>query len=308
MESPIILSIVIVNYNSNEFLERCIQSVYQTVKKYRFEIILVDNHSKEPIISFDKKNISIIINKTNVGFAAANNQGIKISKGKYILLLNPDTLLLQNAIHQLVEFLEEETSAGIVGCRILNPDRSLQISCKNFPSLVTIFLENTGLYTSIPFKKWIGRYYYRVGDFQDTKVVDSVLGACLLFRRDILPQVGFLDEQFFMYGEEVDFCKRVKEKGWDIFYYPHVQIIHWGGGSSRHNYSKNLIEQHKARRMYMQKHFSKTDAAIGTSMIVLGIILRMVGGLFTFFYDEKLASNRYRQFSELLRYYLGVKK
>jgi GT2 family glycosyltransferase len=124
--------------------------------------------------------------------------------------------------------------------------------------------------------------------------VDSVLGACLMYRRDILQQVGYLDERFFMYGEEVDFCKRVKEKGWEVFYYPYAEIIHWGDGSSRQDFQKYLIEQHKARRMHMKKYFSKTKAWMGTQFILWGLVTRIRNSFITCVHNEKLSANRFR--------------
>jgi len=193
MKPVVTLSIIIVNYNSNAFLKKCVESIYRSVNRFYFEIILVDNHSSEPPLRFNKKNLSTIVNRQNIGFAAANNQGIKTAKGRYVLLLNPDTVLLAEAVHRMVQFLEKNKKAGIVGSRILNPDLTLQPSCKNFPSLMNIFLENSGLYAILPFRRVIGKIYYRMGNFKEPRAVDSVLGACLMFRRAIIRTTGGLD-------------------------------------------------------------------------------------------------------------------
>jgi GT2 family glycosyltransferase len=308
METLVTLSIIIVNYNSNEFLLKCVESIYRSVTRLHFEIILVDNHSSEPPLRFNKKNLITIINGENVGFAAANNQGIKRAKGRYVLLLNPDTVLLGDAVHRMVRFLEKNNKVGVVGSRILNPDRTLQPSCKNFPSMMNIFLENSGLYTILPFRRVIGKYYYRMGDFQEPTAVDSVLGACLMVKREILREVGTLDEKFFMYGEEVDFCKRVKDAGWEVIYHPEAEIIHWGGGSSGQNFRANLIEQHRARCLYMKKHFNGLKVRIGTWMIVFGLIGRVAAGFIPGMKEENNTNLRIRNFLQVLRFYLAGEK
>jgi GT2 family glycosyltransferase len=301
------LSIVIVNYNSLQFLETCIESIQRTVKNLQYEIIIVDNHSINQKFTFKLSNIKYIINKKNVGFAAANNQGIKVSIGKYVLLLNPDTIVLTNAIEILCRFMEEHPNAGIVGSKILNHDMTLQPSCKNFPSILTIFFENSGLYSIFPCKKYIGNKYFRFSDHNHIKKVDSVMGACLMTKREILSHTGLLDESYFMYGEEVDFCKRVKNAGWDVFFCPDAKIIHYGGQSSKLAFQKNLIEEHKSRILYMNKYFSKTKRNIGKILIQAGLMIRILACIKDFIKvngKEKLAYKRFELYKNVFKFYL----
>lgn len=208
-----ILSIIIVNWKTTEFLNRCINSIYINTKKINFEIIVIDNESNNDTDDILKYHPEIILikNPENLGYAKGCNQGIKISNGKYILLLNPDTVILNNALEKLISFADKTPSAGIFGPKLINKDGSLQLSCCIFPKVFSksymLKIENT------------------------ITNVDWLVGACSLIRREVINDVGYLDEDFFMYGEDMDFCYRTKKRGWNCLFYPLSEVLHIGNVS-----------------------------------------------------------------------------
>ncbi len=296
MNKTPILSIIIVNYNVRQLLKGCLQSLEDTFPQENVEIIVVDNHSTDKSAAMLRKEfpqVKVIENETNRGFAAANNQGLRQSQGEYILLLNPDTVVLPNALREMVNFIEIHSDAGALGCKILNADGTLQSSCRNFPSLTTIFLENTGLYRLLSVSKRLRNRYLILWDHDQIRAVDSVKGACLMVRKDVIDQIGFLDEAFFLYGEEVDLCKRISDAGWNIYFTPDAQIVHYDKQSSRLHVQRNLAQQYKARLLYYQKHLNKHQAFLGRLLVILGVVLRLMTGLPLF-----LAGDKYRKYAQ----------
>ena len=246
------LSIIIVSFNSLEYLRNCLHSLYQTISKISFEIIVVDNASKDGTVKMLQKEfpaVKLIQNKKNLGFAKANNQGIKISKGRYILLLNPDTQVLPKSIEYLFDFMEKNPKIGIAGPRIINSDGSLQFSIGFFPTLWDIFLE---YFLLLPLKKrLVKKSLERL--HQNPTQADFLLGACLFIKREVFDKIGLLDEQFFLYSEEVDFCKRAKETGLGIYYFPRASIVHHLSKST--SGSANLMKRIKSRIHLQESHF-----------------------------------------------------
>ncbi len=211
------LSIIIVNYNVKEFLLNLLESIQQAAKNISTEIIVVDNNSNDDsITTINEKFPSVITiqNNSNVGFGAANNQGLEISKGKYILLINPDTLVKENTFEQMIKFLEENLQVGIAGCKVLNPDGSLQLACRrSFPKPWVSFTKVTGLSKLFPKSKLFAKYNLTYLDENETYEVDAISGSFMMFNRNTFEKVGGFDTDFFMYGEDLDLCYRVQKAG-----------------------------------------------------------------------------------------------
>lgn len=209
-----ILSIIIVNWNTEDLLRSCLESIYNETKNITYEIFVIDNASSDSSLEFITNQfpqVKLIRNNINSGYAKACNQGIKISKGKYILLLNPDTVILNNALEKLISFADKTPSAGIFGPKLINKDGSLQLSCRIFPKVF--------------FKSYMLKIENAIAN------VDWLVGACLLIRREVINDVGYIDEDFFMYGEDMDFCYRAKKRGWNCLFYPLSEVLHVGNVS-----------------------------------------------------------------------------
>lgn len=271
------VSILIVNYNTSELLINCIKSIYKQTSFIEFEIIVVDNHSSDDSVSKVRKdfpNVKVIENNQNIGFAKANNQAINESTGEVILLLNSDTIVLDGAIEKSFRFFKDHPDAGVVGCKLMNPDRSLQPSCRSFPSLLNYLSESFFLYKLFPKSQIFGRPFMTFLDYKNIVKVDVVTGAFMMIKRDVLDHVGLLDDGFFMYSEETDFCYRVRKNGWQIYYYPGAQIIHIRGGTSEQLAAQMFLELHKSQIRFCFKHHPGWYAHIEKVMIFTGVLLR----------------------------------
>jgi len=254
------VSIIIVSWNTKDRLNDCLNSVYRQAPKLTYEIIVVDNASGDGSSAMIKKEfpqVNLIENTENRGFAAANNQGIAITKGRYVLLLNSDTLILNNAIAKTVVFADNHPEVAVVGCKVLNPDGTLQRTCFMFPSLLNMLLSSTYLYKLFPRSKFFGREQMTWWDRDDVREVDVVTGCFMLVRRRAIEQIGVLDERFFMYGEETDWCYRFKQANWKIVFTSGGQIIHFGGASSSKMAAGKTLQLRGAILQFMAKHYSK---------------------------------------------------
>lgn len=275
-----VVSIIIVSYNTKDLTLTCIRSIYKTVKKFEFEIIVVDNNSQDGTVESihsEFKKIKIISNRCNVGFAKANNQGVEISIGKYILFLNPDTELCTETLEKTLNFLEENQDAGVVGCRAFLPDGSQQNTLLRFPSLLTIILT-----TFVPSKlrrksQLFGRARYVGIDLNKIQAVDVVAGCFMLIKRKVIETVGAFDDEFFMYGEESELCFRIHKSGWKIYYYPHAKIIHVGGASTKDITVTKTLMMAKGQLLLIEKTLGNTLLYISNLMMFIrDLILTML--------------------------------
>ena len=222
------VSVVLVCWNNKDYLEPCLISLYENGLKFSFDVVVVDNGStdgSQEMLAEKFPQIKIIQNDHNVGLSSASNQGIEATTGRYILLLNNDTLVNQDSLEALVAFMDEQPGAGAAGGKLLNPDGTLQAGYDVFPNLMQDFLIATGLGRSI-WKNYPGHIIS-----SEIKVVDWLSSACLMLRRSALDQVGMLDEEFFIYGDEVDLQYRLKFSGWKVYYLPQASTVHFGGRS-----------------------------------------------------------------------------
>jgi len=276
--SSIEVSIIVVNWNTKDVLRDCLGSVYKQSKDVIFEVIVIDNASGDGSVEMVKKEfpqVTLIENRENKGFAAANNQGIAIAKGRYILLLNSDTIVLENAIRKTVEFADSRPSAAVVGCRVLNPDRTVQQTCFMFPSVLNMLLSSTYLYKLFPKSKFFGRERMTWWDRSSRREVDIVTGCFMLVRRKGVEQVGMMDEQFFMYGEEADWCYRFKQTGWKVLFTPTAEIIHFGGASSKQRRPEMILQLHGSKLLFLKKHRSRFIYYLACFLVSLFFLLRL---------------------------------
>lgn len=228
------LSIIIVSWNVKNLLKKCLESIYRETKNIKYEVFVVDNASKDETVEMVQNEfpqVHLIANQNNLGFAKANNQAIQQAKGDFILLLNPDTEIIENALDKMVSFMKSHPEAGVAGCQILNPDRTIQPSVRRFPTLASHIIILLKLHNFFSRAKSIRNYYIMDFSYQAMKEVDQVMGACLMTKREVIDKVGLLDDKFFIWYEEVDFCQRVKKAGWKVLFSPEAKIIHEKGKS-----------------------------------------------------------------------------
>ena len=284
------LSIIIVNYNTYSLTKQTIDSVLEKKLKFEYEIMLVDNASQDDSMTRlqeDYKEIisqgllNITLNDANLGFAKANNIGMRKSKGEYILLLNSDTYVVEDCLQQCMQYIEHynteaviqgenKCKIGALGCKVILPDGTLDHACKRgFPT------PRASLYYFLKLHKRdkvkYGLYDALHLDENEVGEVDCLMGAFMLMPRHVLNQVGLLDEDFFMYGEDIDLCYRIKEGGYKIMYYPEASIIHYKGGSSKKRRTKVIYDFHNAMWIFYKKHYIKTYSLWINSLVYVGI-------------------------------------
>lgn len=272
------VSTIIVNWNTRNILRDCLSSIFEQTQDIEHEVIVVDNTSTDGSVEMIKSefpSVTLIENKVNRGFAAANNQGIAIAKGQYLLLLNSDTVVLDNAIAKAFSFADSHPECGIVGCRVLNPDRTLQPTCFMFPSILNMLLSTSYLYKLFPKNKFFGRERMSWWDRSNVRNVDVVTGCFMLVRRKALEQIGSMDGRFFMYGEETDWCYRFKEAGWKVMYTPSAEIIHLGGQSSKKVMEQMSLELRGSILQFMKKHQPRWEYALACFLVWLFCAVRI---------------------------------
>lgn len=281
------LSIIIVNYNVKEFLQNLIHSIEKATLNLTKEIIIVDNASDDGSVDFIKDKfpeVKLIANKKNLGFGKANNLGLKIAAGEYILLINPDTLVAEDTFEKMIQFFNDTPSAGLAGCKILNPDGTLQLACRrSFPGPWTSFTKVTGLSTLFPKSKIFARYNLTYLDENKSYEVDAISGSFMMMRRSVYDKVGGFDEQFFMYGEDLDLCYRIQKSGFKVYYVHSTQIIHYKGESTKRSSLDETRVFYNAMHLFVKKHLS--------SSLLVGMILRsaiVIRSIFAFIGVRKL--------------------
>jgi len=266
------VSVVIVNWNTRDVLRDCLSSVFEQTQGIEFEVIVVDNGSSDRSVQMVEAKfpqVIVIANGENRGFAAANNQAIAVARGKYVLLLNSDTIVLDNAIAKMVSFADKNPDVAVVGCRVLNPDKTLQPTCFMFPSVLNMLLSASYLYKIFPRSKFFGRERMSWWDRNDVREVDVVTGCFMLVRRKAIERVGLMDEQFFMYAEETDWCYRFKETGWKVMFTPTAEIIHIGGQSTKQVRAKTLVQLRLSILHFINKHYGWLSHKIASFLVVL---------------------------------------
>lgn len=278
------LSIIIVSFNTKDLLVSCIKSVLRYTKDIKFEIVVVDNDSKDNSAEEAKKLGCLTIkNKTNTGFAVANNQGFRISHGKYVLFLNSDTEIHDNVLGEMVKWMESNPKVGVASCSLKNKDGSLQATGGFFPSLMSVFswmtIQDFPFVDSIikPFHPLHSKSFFAKGaSFYDrSRELDWVTGAFILTRKEILSKVDGWDEDYFMYVEEVDLCFRIKKLGYKVQYLPKWNIVHLGGASSKTS-EFSLISEYQGVKKFYKKFYPSWQTPVLRIILKIGALGRVI--------------------------------
>ncbi|MGD1992885.1 MAG: glycosyltransferase family 2 protein [Anaerolineae bacterium] len=280
------VSIIVVNWNTRDLLASCLESLFRTAEALPFDVWVVDNGSTDGSVEMVRRafpRVELVVNAENEGFARASNRGIDQSEGRYVLLFNTDAQATPGAIEAMFTLAETQPRAGIVGARLLNADGSFQASHTPFPTLGQEFLMLTGLGRLL-----FGPSYPSRGPDvgRGPRVVDYVEGACMLVRRRAIDEVGGLDEGYFMYAEEVDWCYAMSQAGWQVWYQPAATVVHLGGGSSQHRMPQREADLYRSRVRFFRKHYGRSAArmlalqiyALTAVKLSLHGLLRLVSG------------------------------
>lgn len=282
------LSVVIVNYQTFDLTKNTINSILDYDYPFSLEIFVVDNASGDDSLSrlqdYFKDKVKFIASKENNGFAAGNNQALRQAKGKYQLLLNSDTIVWEHTLENIYNFMEENSDVGACGCQVLLENGELDKACKrSFPNVKNSFFRLFHIPTNSKDNN------YNLTDLSDDEVyeIDCLTGAFMFIRKEALNQVGLLDETFFMYGEDIDLCYRIKNGGWKIIYYGNSKITHLKGASSKKQKSKLIYEFYRAMYIYYKKHHAHESLFIVNWVVYLGIALLCCLKLFINLFKKK---------------------
>ncbi len=273
------VSVIIVSWNTKEILRECLESVYRETNDIELEVILIDNASTDgsaEMVQQEFPQVVLICNSKNRGFAAANNQGIEVAKGRFVLLLNPDTVVLDRAIQKTIAFADEHPRAGAVGIRNTHANGDLQKNCFRYASVLNLLISTFGLHRLFSRSKFFGRERMLWWDYADSRKVDVVAGCYMLVRKEVIDQIGGLDETYFMYGEEMDWCWRMQNAGWEVWFYCGATIIHYGGMSSAQNPAEMQCEAQRSLLYFIQKRQGKLGRAVCRGLLMLSGAFRLV--------------------------------
>lgn len=291
------LSIVIVSFNTKDFLIKCISSIEETGKDLAYEIIVVDNASSDGSVELVKekfKDVILIVNKENLGFSKANNIGIKKTTGRLVLFLNADTIVYPLTLKIMIDFMDKNKDAGAATCKLQLPNGKIDdASHRGFPTPWNSFCHFSGLSKVFPKTKTFGGYNLSYLDFSITHEIDALAGAFMMVRKEAGEKVNWWDEDYFFYGEDLDFCFMLKQNGWKIYYVPEVSILHYKGVSggikkiskevttaNKETRKKAQKERFKAMRIFYKKHYEKKYPWIVTRLVYLGILTKQLLSFF----------------------------
>jgi GT2 family glycosyltransferase len=288
-----LLTIIIVNYNTGDLLSQCITSIQNHTACGSYEIIVVDNASTDVSCKIAQSlfpTVKFILNAHNRGFAAANNQGITASQADYILLLNPDTIVTPQALDTMLAFMEQRPEAAVLGCKLVYPDGSLQFSCSNnflslgfvcWRILIRAFFLDRWIDRLIPDLHYPGRLKLTLSEHEQVQSVEHLVGAVLMVRRTVIDQVGLLDENYFLYLEETDWCYRIRQAQLLIYYTPDAKIIHLEGMSSKPSaylyYNEREVNILRGKLRFMMKHRPSWEYKSYQFLLVIIIIVKLIG-------------------------------
>lgn len=301
-EWPYDLSIVVVSYNTIEMTRECLTSIARNACGLKIQTIVVDNNSQDnsaSMVRSDFDEVVLIQNSENKGFAAANNQAFALCRSPYILLLNSDTVVLDSVLKSSTDYLERHPEVGAMGCQVLNPDRTIQRTCSGYPTLMRLLIMTLALDKISWFSCW-DHYLMRAWPRDEEREVEVISGCYLLVRQEILKTIGVLDQQFFFFGEETDWCKRIREAGWKLAFAPVGQIIHYGGGSVKQlNYKRDVMLTAATVRLH-RKHGGLVAAMIAYCILMLFNFSRAVAWTLAAFIKPS-ASARAKHFFQIVQ-------
>ena len=272
------LSVVIVNYNVKHFIEQCLFSVLKASENIACEIFVVDNNSVDGSVTIIKDKfpqVNLIVNKVNTGFSVANNQAIRLAKGEYVLLLNPDTVVQEDTFTKVITFMDTHADAGGLGVKMLDGQGNFAPESKRgLPTPFVAFYKMVGLSRFFPKSAKFGKYHLSYLPQDQINEVDVLSGAFMLMRKSVLDKIGLLDETFFMYGEDIDLSYRIQKSGYKNYYFPETQIIHYKGESTKRSSLNYVIIFYKAMAIFSRKHFSGSNAFWFNALIHFAIFLK----------------------------------
>lgn len=279
------LSIVIVSYNTIDLLRDCLKSIYDNTEGIDFEVWVVDNNSSDGsprMVEVEFPMVRLIVNEANGGFSQANNLAItQCVKSKYVLILNPDTVVPKDTLKQCVNHMDKNKKIGALGCKVVKADGTLDKACKRgFPTpwnSLTYLLKLDKIFKG---SKAFGGYNATYIDENTESTIDSLVGAFMMVRKETIDTVGLLDESFFMYGEDIDWCYRIKEAGFINYYYPKVYITHYKGESSKKQSTKMIGVFHQSMIIFYNKHYREKYNILVTALTYLGVYCKWGLSLF----------------------------
>jgi len=278
-EEMIDLSVIIVSWNVKDLLRQCLESIFAETRNIALEVWVIDNASSDGTSAMVKRefpNVYLIANSENLGFARASNQGIRLSRGRYILLLNPDTIVQDGALDKMVAFLDSHPAVGALGCKILDSRGQVDPrGARRLPTLLTELGSHTKLAIFWPYNRFFGSYLCNSKN-SNVLAVEALSGACMMVRSEVAKIVGVLDEMFHMYGEDIDWCYRIRQAGWIICYYPSATIVHFGGQSSRLRPIEMALQELDSTNRFFWKHYGAAYAAIHRSMIFILTVFKLI--------------------------------
>ncbi len=274
------ISIIIVSWNAKEFLSECLQSLTAETDNHCSEIIVVDNASTDGSLELVQKHfphVKLIRSNTNVGFAKANNIGIRQSIGRYVAFINSDVKVLEGCLNRILAYMDKHPDIGMLGPKILNPDSTVQRSFMRFPTLWNNLCRALALDTLFPKSKLFGDLFTTFGSYDTIRTVEVIFGCFWMVRREALNQVGLLDENFFIYGEDIDWCKRFWDSDWKVVFFPYAEAIHYGGASSSNVPIRFHLERQQAILQYWEKYYSRPILICLLLILWFYQIVRIVG-------------------------------
>jgi GT2 family glycosyltransferase len=273
------VSIIIVNWNTCDILKGCLNSLFQQTRTITFQVIVIDNASSDHSVEMIQQEFPqaiLISNSVNRGFAAANNQGMRIATGRYVLLLNPDTIILDGAIQKSVEFTDKHPDIGVTGCQVWLNENEIQQTCFSFPTFWNALAQETGLLRIFPHSRIVGRAYYGWWDRKSQMDVDVVSGMFMLVRQEAIQKVGIMDEAYFVYAEETDWCFRFHKAGWRCVFTPAARIVHLDGGSKSTALIKNkmYVQMQKSMLIFHLKQQGRLSWIARKGLYIFSMISR----------------------------------
>jgi GT2 family glycosyltransferase len=307
------VSIIIVNWNTRDILQGCLISIFKQTQGINFEVIVIDNASSDGSaekVKHEFPQVILIANSENRGFAAANNQGMQIATGRYVLLLNPDTIVLEKAIQKTIAFADNHLDIGVVGCQVWLNEKDIQQTCFAFPSLSGLIIQVVGLRRLFPKARFFGRAKYGWWNRTTQLDVDVISGMYMLVRREAIEKVGLMDEDYFVYAEETDWCYRFWKAGWRCVFTPEARIIHLDGGSkSTAQISIKMFVQHqKSLLIFYKKQRGRNSWMIARICYIFSMLLRyfVFSGLFFFTKDRVFLQKTHQSLAALKFQLFGV--
>lgn len=274
------LTIIIITHNDREYIKDCLKNVFDSVTRRTYRVIVVDNGSEDGTPSILRRlyeNLHIIQNSENVGYAKANNQGITASRSRYVLLLNPDTRVPSNMIEDTINIMDSYADIGILGVKLVRPNETLDYACRRmFPNHLDYLFRGLGLNKLFPKSHIFSRYNLTFLNPDIPVDVEAVAGAFTLARRSAIDQVSGLDENFFIYGEDLDWCYRFRKAGWRVYYYPAIQVLHHKGGTTSRYPQKMLYQFYRSNFLLYRKHIAAHTFFFVNWLIYFGLWISFI--------------------------------